>query len=59
MQEVRGSSPLISTTNRLELQEVGNRGIVGLFCLRANVYHFFATRYVVKQIYRGFQVLMG
>jgi hypothetical protein len=31
MQEVRGSSPLISTMNRKELQGVGNRGIAGLF----------------------------
>ena len=31
MQEVRGSSPLISTMNRKELQEVVNRKVAGLF----------------------------
>ena len=59
MQEVRGSSPLISTIIRKELQEVGNLGVAGLFAFQANVYRFFTTRHVVKQIYRISQVVMG
>jgi hypothetical protein len=59
MQEVRGSSPLISTMIRKELQEVGNRGVAGLFVFPATVYHFFTTRYIVSQIYRVLQVLVG
>jgi hypothetical protein len=35
MQEVRGSNPLISTTNEEGLQEVGNLGVVGLFAFQA------------------------
>ena len=50
MQEVRGSSPLISTMNRKELQEVGNRGVAGLFVFQGNVYHFFTTWHIVEKI---------
>jgi hypothetical protein len=39
--------------------EVGNRGVAGLFVFQANIYPFFTTRYVVKQIDRVFQVLIG
>jgi hypothetical protein len=41
------------------LQGVGNLGVASLFVFSANVYHFFTTRHIVKQIYRVFQVLMG
>ncbi len=59
MQEVRGSSPLISTMNKEGLQGVGNHGVVGLFFFQADVYHLFSARQIIQQIYRGFQVLMG
>ena len=59
VQGVGGSNPLVPTIIGQELQEVGNLMVVSLFSFQGNVYHFFTTRQIIKQIYRVSQVLLG
>jgi tetratricopeptide (TPR) repeat protein len=58
-QGVEGSNPLVPTIIWRGLQEVGNRGVVSLFALEGNVYHFFTTGEVIEQIYRVSEVFLG